>query len=51
VQDARRHGIEVRPADVMYSRWDCTLEGLPHPPVVRLGLRQIAGLRQESAEG
>lgn len=50
VQDARRHDIEVRPADVMYSDWDCTLEGLPHPPAVRLGLRQIAGLRQESAE-
>jgi len=45
-----QHDFEVRPADVMYSRRDCTLEGLPHPPVVRLGLRQIAGLRQESAE-
>jgi len=26
VQDARRHGIEVRPADVTVSGWDCTLE-------------------------
>jgi error-prone DNA polymerase len=26
VQDARRHGIEVRPADVSHSDWDCTLE-------------------------
>ncbi|WP_119156055.1 error-prone DNA polymerase [Caldimonas tepidiphila] len=26
VQDARRHGIEVRPADVSCSGWDCTLE-------------------------
>ena len=26
VQDARRHGIEVRPVDVRYSDWDCTLE-------------------------
>jgi len=26
VQDARRHGVEVRPADVACSSWDCTLE-------------------------
>jgi error-prone DNA polymerase len=28
VQDAQRHGIEVRPVDVLQSEWDCTLE--PH---------------------
>ena len=26
VQDARRHGVEVRGVDVMESEWDCTLE-------------------------
>jgi error-prone DNA polymerase len=26
VQDARRHGVEVRPVDVRYSGWNCTLE-------------------------
>ncbi len=26
VQDARRHGVEVRPPDVMCSTWDCSLE-------------------------
>ena len=26
VQDARRHGVEVRPVDVTTSLWDCTLE-------------------------
>ena len=26
VQDAQRHGVEVRPVDVMESDWDCTLE-------------------------
>jgi error-prone DNA polymerase len=35
VQDARRHGVEVRPIDVNASRWDCTLEPAqppsPHP--------------------
>jgi error-prone DNA polymerase len=49
VQDAKRHGVEVRRVDVMHSVWDCTLEGLPHPPSVRLGLRLVAGLKAESA--
>ena len=39
VQDARRHGIEVRPLDVTTSDWDCTLEALvsvgPEPTPVR----------------
>ncbi|HMY98748.1 MAG TPA: error-prone DNA polymerase [Burkholderiaceae bacterium] len=48
VQDSKRHGVEVRRVDVMHSDWDCTLEGLPQPPAVRLGLRMIAGLRQEA---
>jgi error-prone DNA polymerase len=26
VEDARRHGVEVRGVDVMHSGWDCTLE-------------------------
>jgi error-prone DNA polymerase len=26
VQDARRHGVDVRPIDVRCSDWDCTLE-------------------------
>ena len=49
VQDAQRHGVEVRPADVMRSEVDCTLEGLPHPPAVRLGLRLIGGLGADAA--
>src|SRR5215467_5158982 len=26
VRDAREHGVEVRPVDVNFSEWDCTLE-------------------------
>ena len=26
VEDAKRHGIDVRPVDVRRSEWDCTLE-------------------------
>jgi error-prone DNA polymerase len=49
VQDARRHGVEVRPPDVMRSDLDCTLEDLPRPPAVRLGLRLIGQLSTASA--
>lgn len=50
VQDACRHGVEVRPADVTHSDYDCTLEGLPHPPAVRLGLRMVKGFSRACAE-
>lgn len=49
VQDAQRHDVTVRPADVMHSDWDCTLEDLPGPPVVRLGLQLVKGLKEASA--
>ncbi|MDR3369656.1 error-prone DNA polymerase [Rhodoferax sp.] len=50
VQDAKKHGVEVRAVDVMFSDVDATLEDLPHTPAVRLGLRLISGLRSTSAE-
>jgi len=50
VQDAKRHDVAVRPVDVMTSDHDCTLEGLPHQPAVRLGLRMIKGLSTEAAQ-
>ncbi|MCR5874195.1 error-prone DNA polymerase [Phenylobacterium sp. J426] len=49
VRDAREHGVEVRPPDVMASDWDCTLEPDDnHQRIrpVRLGLRQIKGLKE-----
>ncbi len=48
VIDTKNHGVEVRPVDVNYSEWDNTLEeksGAHH--AVRLGFRQINGIRQE----
>jgi error-prone DNA polymerase len=83
VRDAREHGVEVRPADVVHSDWDCTLEveaggQAPTPtlprdagegeealprlrgrvgwgfadqhPALRLGLRLIAGLQEDTAK-
>ncbi|MCX7168084.1 MAG: error-prone DNA polymerase [Rhodocyclales bacterium] len=40
VQDARRHGVEVRAVDVTRSEWDSTLEG-DELSSVRLGLHQV----------
>ena len=46
IRCASRHGVEVRPADVNHSHWDCTLEpaGNDGLPSLRLGLRLIKGL-------
>ncbi len=64
VQDAQRHGVEVRPVDVVASGWDCTLEapgmareddepvtgeGNALQPAVRLGLRMVDSLGEEGA--
>jgi error-prone DNA polymerase len=46
VQDARRHGVEVRSVDVCASDWDCTLE----EGTLRLGLRLIKGLSRVAGE-
>jgi error-prone DNA polymerase len=50
VQDARRHGVEVRPVDVRLSDWDCTLERGPDGrPALRLGLRVARGFPEAAA--
>jgi error-prone DNA polymerase len=45
VGDAGRHGQGIRPADVSFSGWLCTIEP---DGVVRLGLRYVRGLREEA---
>ena len=49
VRDAQNHGVAVRPVDVNYSDWDNTLEPGEHGFAVRLGMRQIGGLRMDAA--
>ena len=50
VQDARRHGVEVRPVDVTISAWECTLEyGMDDKPAVRLGFSRIIGFAEKTA--
>jgi error-prone DNA polymerase len=53
VQDARRHGVEVRPVDVTASDRECVLEGgngVGKLGAVRLGLQQLRGFSAASAE-
>jgi error-prone DNA polymerase len=60
VRDARQHDVEIRPADVNFSDWDCTLEpstpthpspasggGMGGGHAVRLGFRVIHGLNED----
>lgn len=50
MQDAKRHGVEARPADVMHSDVDCTLEDIAHKPAVHLGMGLLSKLKAESAQ-
>ena len=51
VQDAKRHGVAVRPVDVMFSEVECTLEEIASAiPPVRLGLQMIKGLSADAAQ-
>ncbi|MCA7987323.1 error-prone DNA polymerase, partial [Burkholderia vietnamiensis] len=55
VQDAKRHGVQVLPADVTQSGWETSLEALPGQPpphgqpAVRLGLALVRGLGEAAA--
>ncbi|KKB13236.1 DNA polymerase [Devosia geojensis] len=60
VRDFRDHGGVVLPIDINHSEWDHTLEPLDDPKAttheggnafaLRLGLRQVDGLREEAAQ-
>ena len=51
VQDARRHDVIVLPVDIRYSNWDCALvRNNENIPQLRLGLRLVKGLGQQTAE-
>jgi error-prone DNA polymerase len=61
LRDAQEHGVSVKPVDVNFSNWDCTLEESTrslscssagrHPqPAIRLGFRLVSGLRATTAE-
>jgi error-prone DNA polymerase len=56
VKDAQRHGVEVRPVDVLFSSTQADLETgsvgrhrLEGPPAVRIGLDSVGGLNAKTA--
>ena len=50
LQDLRRHGHQVRPVDVRWSGWDCSLEADGNDRfALRMGLRMVRGFREEDA--
>lgn len=46
VDDAKLHGVEVRPVDVNASTWECRMEG----KALRLGWNMVKGIHQAEAE-
>ena len=60
VRDAKEHHVEIRPVDINYSFWDNTLESKDPDNyddvkpnryfALRLGFRQVKGLRQEDMQ-
>lgn len=52
VQDARRHGVQVLPANAVRSNWESTLEPTAKKegrPAVRLGMSLLRGMPLEAA--
>jgi error-prone DNA polymerase len=49
VRDAREHGVPVLPVCVQASGWDTRLERLDGVLGLRLGMRQVKGLRESAA--
>jgi error-prone DNA polymerase len=50
LQDARRHQLQIRAADVRASDWESSLEPLEgRQPAIRMGLRLIKGFREDDA--
>jgi error-prone DNA polymerase len=47
VKDAQRRGVRFHSIDVQLSDWDCTVG---EDGAIRLGLRYVAGLRQETGK-
>ena len=51
VEDAKRHGVSIRPIDVNQSEWDCSLEKTESGAhAVRMGLRYVKGLSTAERE-
>ncbi|WP_184222404.1 error-prone DNA polymerase [Granulicella aggregans] len=50
VKDAQRHGLRIKPVDILRSSWSCTLEKEDNGKLsLRLGFRYVRGMREGSA--
>ena len=50
VKDAQRHGLRIKPVDILRSNWPCTLEHEEDGKLsLRLGFCYVRGLREASA--
>ncbi len=50
VKDAQRHGLRIKPVDILRSEWNCVLEREPDKAYsLRLGFRYVRGLRSTVA--
>jgi error-prone DNA polymerase len=45
IQDARRHGLKVKPVCVLASEWECSVEA---DDTLRIGLAQVKGVRESA---
>ncbi len=51
IEDAKRHNIEIRPIDIHYSNWDCSLEKTDNSQsALRLGMRMVRSLKRSVAK-
>ena len=46
IQDARRHGLKVKPVCVVSSQWECSVEG---GDTMRIGLSYVKGVQEKRA--
>ncbi len=47
IRDAKEHQVQVRPIDVRYSGWDCSVEG---DGALRIGMRLVNGIGRPEVE-
>jgi error-prone DNA polymerase len=53
VDDAKRHGVAIRPVDITHSEWDCTLEPVDESQeqfALRMGFRYVLGMGKSDWE-
>lgn len=51
VKDAQRHGLRIKPIDILRSEWNCTLEREANGSFsLRIGLRYVRGLKSTVAK-